>query len=148
VRADVVPGDWIDTGKHDDLLTANRLMLERLPHDTGAGALDDRTKLHGRVVLEAGSKIVDSVISGPAIIGERTRIEHAYVGPFTSIGPDCVVRHSEIAGSVVMEGCTIEGLGERIEQSLIGRNVALQADGGRPRGYQLVVGDFSKLRVP
>ncbi|MEX0750733.1 MAG: glucose-1-phosphate thymidylyltransferase [Dehalococcoidia bacterium] len=148
VRADVVDGEWIDTGKHDDLLAANRIILETLQPDTSGGAVDQQSKLHGKVVLQAGCEIVNSIISGPAIIGERTRIENAYVGPFTSIGHDCRIVESEIAGSVVMEGTTIEHLGHRVEESLIGRNVELRADGRKPRGFQMVLGDFSKIRVP
>jgi glucose-1-phosphate thymidylyltransferase len=148
VRADVVKGEWIDTGKHDDLIAANRLILESVRGDVSAGAVDEQSKLHGKVVLQTGCDIVNSIISGPAIIGERTRIENAYIGPFTSIGPDCRIVESEIAGSVVMEGTTIEHLGHRVEDSLIGRNVDLRSDGRKPRGYQMVLGDFSKVRVP
>jgi len=148
VRADVVEGDWIDTGKHDDLLTANRMILEMLEGDTSGGRVDEASRLHGRVVLQDGCEIINSVISGPAIIGERTRVENSYIGPFTSIARDCVITESEIAGSVVMEETTIAHLGQRIEYSLIGRNVDLRSDGRKPRGYQLVLGDFSKIRVP
>lgn len=148
VRADVVDGEWIDTGKHDDLLAANRIVLEMLPDDLSGGAVDDASKFHGRVVLQQGCEIVNSVISGPAIIGEGTRIENSYVGPFTSIGPNCQIIESEIAASVVMENTRIHHLGHRIEHSLIGRDVELMADGRRPSGYQLVLGDFSRVRVP
>jgi glucose-1-phosphate thymidylyltransferase len=148
VRADVVTGEWIDTGKHDDLLAANRLILERLADDRAGGSVDAASTLHGRVVLQAGCEIINSVVSGPAIIGERTRIENSYVGPFTSIGPDCRLTEAEIAGSVVMERSTIELPGQRIEASLIGRNVELSASDGKPRGFQVVLGDYSKLRVP
>jgi glucose-1-phosphate thymidylyltransferase len=148
VRADVVTGQWIDTGKHDDLLAANRIVLEMLEAREPLGTVDDESKLHGRVVLEAGCEVVNSVISGPAIIGEGTRIEDSYVGPFTSIGPNCRIVGSEIAGSVVMEGTTIERLGQRIEQSLIGRNVDVRASDQKPRGYQMVLGDYSRVRVP
>jgi glucose-1-phosphate thymidylyltransferase len=148
VRADVVAGEWIDTGKHDDLLAANRIILETLKHDPSGGSVDDHSKLHGKVVLQDGCEIVNSIISGPAIIGQRARIENSYIGPFTSIGRDCRIVESEIAGSVVMEETTVQHLGHRIEQSLIGRNVELSADGRKPRGYQLVLGDFSKIRVP
>lgn len=148
VRADVVEGEWIDTGKHDDLLAANRLVLERLADDPSGGSVDEASKLHGRVVLQAGCEIVNSVVSGPAIIGERTRVVDSYVGPFTSVGPDCEIVESEIAASVVMEHTQIRGLGQRIEHSLIGRNVELAADGRKPRGYQLVLGDYSRVRVP
>jgi glucose-1-phosphate thymidylyltransferase len=148
VRADVVEGQWIDTGRHDDLLAANRAILETLPAEPSHGTVDEASKLHGRVVLQEGCRVVNSVISGPAIVGERTRIEHAYIGPFTSIGPDCRISDSEISGSVVMENTTIGRIGQRIEQSLIGRNVELSADGRKPSGYQLVLGDFSRVRVP
>lgn len=148
VRADVVTGEWIDTGKHDDLLAANRLILEGLQHDTSGGEVDDGSTLHGRVVLQSGARVVNSVVSGPAIIGERTIIENAYIGPFTSIGPDCRIADSEIAGSVVMERTVIERIGGRIEHSLIGRNVELRAYERKPRSFEMVLGDFSKLRVP
>ena len=148
VRADVVEGEWIDTGKHDDLLTANRLILESLPHDVAGGTVDAASKIEGRVTLQAGATIVNSHISGPAIIGERTRVENAYIGPFTSIGPDCEVRDSEISGSVVMEGTSVAGLEHRIEQSLIGRNVELRSIDAKPYSYRVVLGDYSKLRLP
>jgi glucose-1-phosphate thymidylyltransferase len=124
------------------------MILETLPHDVSGGTVDEASKLHGRVVLQEGCEIIGSVISGPAIIGERTRIERSRVGPFTSIGPGCRIIASEIAGSVVMEDTTIEGLGQRIESSLIGRNAELRASGQTPRGYEMVLGDFSRLQVP
>lgn len=148
VRAEVVEGEWIDTGKHDDLLAANRLVLEMLSHDPSGGTVDEASKLHGRVVLQTGSTVINSVISGPVIIGERTRIENSYIGPFTSIDHDCEIVESEIAGSVVLESTTIKHLGHRIEQSLIGRDVELAGDDRKPRGYQLILGDFSRVRVP
>ena len=148
VRAEVVEGEWIDTGRHDDLLSANRIVLETLPADRSGGEVDELSKLHGRVVLQPGCRVINSVISGPAIIGERTVIENAYIGPFTSIDRDCHVMESEISGSVVLEKTTIKHLGHRIEHSLIGRDVELVGDDRKPRGYQLILGDFSRVRVP
>ncbi len=148
VRAEVVQGEWIDTGRHDDLLAANRIVLESLPDDRSGGSVDEDSKLHGRVVLQEGCTIVNSVISGPAIIGEHTRIENSYVGPFTSIDRNCHIVESEIAGSVVLENTTIKHLGHRIEQSLIGRDVELVGDDRKPRGYTMILGDFSRIRVP
>jgi glucose-1-phosphate thymidylyltransferase len=92
--------------------------------------------------------VINSVISGPAIIGERTVIEDSYIGPFTSIDHDCHIHESEIASSVILENTTVRRLGHRIEHSLIGRNVELAGDDRKPRGYQLVLGDFSRVRVP
>jgi glucose-1-phosphate thymidylyltransferase len=147
LRADIIDGGWIDTGKHDDLLDANRMILETLPNDLSCGAVDAASKLNGNVVLQAGCEIVDSIINGPAIVGERTRIEHARIGPYTSIGPDCRIVSSEIAGSVIMESTTIERLGHRIDGSLIGRNVELRGAQGAG-AHQMVLGDYSKVRVP
>ncbi|HLB24328.1 MAG TPA: hypothetical protein VJP07_09555 [Dehalococcoidia bacterium] len=144
----MVEGEWIDTGRHDDLLSANRIVLETLPADRSGGEVDELSKLHGRVVLQPGCRVINSVISGPAIIGERTVIENAYIGPFTSIDRDCHIVESEISGSVILEKTTIKHLGHRIEHSLIGRDVELVGDDRKPRGYQLILGDFSRVRVP
>lgn len=147
VAAEVIQGRWIDTGKHDDLLEANRLILEDLERATH-GRCDGASKLSGRVVLEHGCEVVNSQIEGPAIIGERTRIVNSYVGPFTSIYHDCLLEDVEIAGSVVLEHTQITGVGDRIERSLIGRNVELRGHERRPRSYTLILGDYSKVQMP
>ncbi|MBF6600281.1 MAG: glucose-1-phosphate thymidylyltransferase [Dehalococcoidia bacterium] len=148
VRAEVVEGEWIDTGKHDDLLAANRAILETIADDRSGGVVSGASTLHGRVVLQPGCEVTNSVISGPAIIGEGTVVRDAYIGPFTSIGAACTIVESEIAGSVVMDGTTIAQLPARIENSLIGRNVELRSDGRKPHGYELVLGDYSRARLP
>ncbi|OGO50735.1 MAG: glucose-1-phosphate thymidylyltransferase [Chloroflexi bacterium RBG_16_68_14] len=147
VQAQVIEGRWIDTGRHDDLLEANHLMLEDLEPDL-LGSYDEASTIQGRVVLQEGSEVVNSRIQGPAIIGERTRIVNAYVGPFTSIYHDCLIADTEISGSVVLEYTRIEDVGQRIEHSLIGRNVELRGHERRPHGYTLILGDFSKLHMP
>jgi glucose-1-phosphate thymidylyltransferase len=86
------------------------------------------------------------VIEGPAIIGERTRIERSRIGPCTSLGPDCRVADSEIFASVVMDHTTIERVAKPIVDSLIGRSVELREDG--EAAFRLVLGDFSRARVP
>ena len=146
VRAEQISDRWIDTGKHDDLLEANHLILEDLA-PAGLGRADESSKLEGRVVLQEGAEVVNSRIQGPAIIGERTRIVDSDVGPFTSIYHDCLITDSEISESVVLEHTRIEHTGSRIENSLIGRNVELQ--GNRPRqAYTFILGDHSKVHMP
>ncbi len=147
VQAEVISGRWIDTGKHDDLLEANRLILEDLEPEL-LGRRDDSSQVEGRVALQEGSEVVNSRIEGPAIIGERTRIVNSYVGPFTSIDHDCLIADTEISGSVVLESTRIEAVGQRIQHSLIGRNVELRGHERRPHGYTLILGDFSKLHMP
>ena len=147
VRAEVITGRWIDTGKHDDLLEANQLILEDL-EPALLGSCDASTRIQGRVVLQEGSDVVNSRIQGPAIIGERTRVINSYVGPFTSIYHDCLIVNTEISGSAVLEHTVIENVGHRIEHSLIGRNVELRGQERRPRSYTLILGDFSNLHMP
>jgi len=147
VRAEVIAGRWIDTGKHDDLLEANRVILEDLAPAL-LGSHDEASSIQGRVVLEEGSEVLNSRIQGPAIIGKRTRIVNSYVGPFTSIYHDCLVANTELSDSVVLEHTRIEDVSQRIEHSLIGRNVELKGHERRPHGYTLILGDFSKLRMP
>lgn len=147
VKAEIISGRWIDTGKHDDLLEANHLILEDLEPRL-SGRHDDASTIQGRVVLQEGAEVVNSRIQGPAIIGERTRIVNSFIGPFTSIYHDCVVTDTEISGSVVLEYTRIENVGHRIEHSLLGRNVEVRGHQRRPHGYELILGDFSKLYTP
>jgi len=137
-------GWWIDTGKMEDLLDANRLVLDELV-PTIKGTVDSNSQLVGKVALEEGCEIVNSVVRGPAIIGKRTRLKNAYVGPFTSIYYDCILRDCEIEHSIVMENSRIEGIDQRIDNSVIGRNVEITRAPTKPRGYKLTLGDNSRV---
>jgi glucose-1-phosphate thymidylyltransferase len=147
VRAEVVRDRWIDTGKFDDLLEANRIVLDDLEGCTEGAAAEGST-LQGRVVLQLGARVVNSTIHGPAIIGENTQVIDSYVGPYTSIYHDCYLRDTEIEASVVLERSRIESPGHRIHQSLIGRDVEFSGEASKPRAYRLILGDHSKVRVP
>ena len=138
---------WIDTGKMDDILEANRLMLETLQTRI-EGSVDDNSRLHGTVVLEKGCRIVNSVIRGPSIIGEETEVVDSFIGTFTSVYHHSVIRNSEVANCIILENTVIENMGQRIEDSLIGRNVAVYGSNRLPRSYRLVLGDFSQIYVP
>jgi glucose-1-phosphate thymidylyltransferase len=147
VRAEVVTDRWIDTGKFDDLLAANRLVLEDIEPAVEDAVVEGST-LHGRVVLEKGARVVNSVVHGPSIIGEDTQLIDCYVGPYTSIYHDCYLRDTEIECSVVLERSRIESPGSRIHESLIGRDVELSGEAAKPRAFRLILGDHSKVRVP
>jgi glucose-1-phosphate thymidylyltransferase len=149
LRVDALPVEdyWIDTGKMGDILDANRTVLETLEPRV-EGEVVGSSRLSGRVVIEAGARVVDSVIDGPAIIGEGTVIERGYIGPFTSIYHSCRVTDAEIAGSVVLERTEIVAVPGRIEGSLIGRDVRLSGAETRPRSYRLVLGDHSEATLP
>jgi len=146
VRAHQLDGWWIDTGKVSDILEANRLVLDIIEAQN-AGQVDSASVIEGRVVIEKGAVVVNSTIRGPAIIGERTRIENAFVGPYTSIYFDCAVRNCEIENSVVLEHSRIGDLSKRLADSLIGRNTEIARAGGRTQTLKLVVGDYSKVGI-
>jgi len=139
-------GWWIDTGKMEDMLDANRLVLEELEPYV-AGYVDRDSKLVGKVTVEKGAEIINSVIRGPAIIGEETRIVNSYIGPFTSIYNHCQVRDSEVEHSIVLEHSKILDIPQRIEDSLIGRNVEITRSPLKPRAHKLILGDNSRVGI-
>jgi len=137
-----VTGWWKDTGKPEDLLDANRLVLDDIKMNIN---VDTKAKIHGRVVIEKGTMIDEnSVIKGPAVIGKNCIIKNAYIGPYTSIGSNCVIEDAEIEDSIVLEGSQIIGVG-RIVESLVGKSVKIIRGNSRPMGRKFVVGDFSQL---
>ncbi len=146
VRPHIVDGWWKDTGKLEDMLEANRLILDRIERRVD-GTVDAESRVEGKVIIEAGAVIEHSVVRGPVIIGARARIVHAYVGPFTSIMNDAEIRESEIEHSIVLEGSTISNLASRIEDSLIGKNVKIYRLPVKPSAYRFMLGDNSEVGI-
>ena len=146
VRLHIVEGWWKDTGKLEDMLEANRLILDTLERRLD-GTVDGDSRVEGKVVIEPGAVIERSVIRGPAIIGHRARIAHAYVGPFTSIGADVEISDSEIEHSIVLEGSSVRDLANRITDSLIGKNVRIYRMPVKPHAYRFMLGDNSEVGI-
>jgi glucose-1-phosphate thymidylyltransferase len=145
VRAEMVSGWWKDTGKIEDLLEANRMMLSHMAPRI-EGEIDEASRLEGMVVVERGAKVSRSVIRGPAIVGEDTIVEDSLVGPFASIYYGCAVRGSEIEDSIVMERCRIEDV-RGMAESLVGKDVEVRRGKTRPAMYRLMLGDQSQVEV-
>jgi len=143
VRPHIIEGWWKDTGKLEDMLEANRIILDAIEPKVEGEV--EASELHGKVTIEAGAKVVRSVIRGPAIIGKGALIEHSYIGPFTSIGDQVVIRGSEVEHSIILEGATITDIGGRVENSLIGKNVSVYRSEGKPRAFNLMLGDQSQV---
>jgi glucose-1-phosphate thymidylyltransferase len=143
VRPHVISGWWKDTGKLEDLLEANRIVLDAL--EPRVEGVVEASELTGRVVVEPGATIVRSVVRGPAIVGRGARLEDAYIGPFTAIGDGVTVRASEVEFSIVLEGSSIRDIGGRIEASLLGRGAAVYRAVTKPRAYNLMLGDRSQV---
>ncbi|MPZ73413.1 MAG: glucose-1-phosphate thymidylyltransferase [Nitriliruptorales bacterium] len=143
VRSQIVTGWWKDTGRLNDLLEANRIVLDALEPRI-SGTLDENSEVQGRVVVEEGAALVNSHVRGPAIIGRDTRLVNTFVGPYTSVYHSCNVSDTEIEHSIILEESTIRDI-SRIEDSLIGKQVVVQRNSRKPRAYRLMLGDHSKI---
>jgi glucose-1-phosphate thymidylyltransferase len=146
VRPHLVDGWWKDTGKLEDMLEANRLILDTIDRRI-EGAVDAESRVEGKVIVEAGAVIERSVVRGPAIIGARARIVHAYVGPFTAIMNDVEIRDAEIEHSIVLEGSVLSDLASRVVDSLIGKNVKIYRVPVKPSAYRFMLGDNSEVGI-
>jgi glucose-1-phosphate thymidylyltransferase len=146
VRSHIVEGWWKDTGTVEAMLDANRLILEDV--DPCNHAACEGSKVEGRVSIGKGSRIVNSTIRGPVIIGENCEIEDSFIGPFTSIDSNTKISGAEIEYSIILSDCTLQDIPSRIEGSLIGRGVKVSRSSGVPKTLQLVLGDSSAVMLP
>lgn len=147
VQAQVIDRYWIDTGKMDDILQANRVIMQTLEPRL-EGEMDELSRLFDCVIVEPGARVRNSVLRGPVIIGAGTLVEQCYVGPHTAIGPDCALRGVRIGDSIVMEKTIIEDIHWPIEHSLIGRDVILRGGPNVGGSYSLTLGDHSQINMP
>jgi glucose-1-phosphate thymidylyltransferase len=146
VKSAIVSGWWKDTGKPEDILEANRLVLDEI-ESRNEGKVDEKASIRGRVSIGKGSEVEGKcMVKGPAIIGERCLIKDSYIGPYTSIGDGCRIIGTEIEDSVVMEGASLQNVG-RIVDSLIGRGVNAKATSVLPNGHRLILGDYSQVEL-
>lgn len=136
---------WLDTGKKDDLLTANAIVLDEWGRKKIEGTVDSHSKILGRVTLSKNSLIKRSTVRGPVIIGENTVIENSFIGPHTSIGDDVRVINSSVEHSVIMNGSEVLNI-ERVDESLIGRRVRISRNTGH-KALRLMIGDDSVMEV-
>lgn len=146
VEPHIIEGWWKDTGRLEDMLEANRIVLDGL-EPCIKGSVDANSKLIGKVIVEEGAQIVNSVVRGPAIIGEQTRIENSYVGPFTSIYYGVEILDSEIEHSIVLENSRILDVAVKIEDSLIGKEVVIRRTDVMPKALRFMLGDHSEVQL-
>jgi glucose-1-phosphate thymidylyltransferase len=141
----VVHGWWKDTGQVEDMLEANRLILDDLEERIEGELVD--TRVEGRVVIEAGARLERSTVRGPAIVGRGSQVSDAYIGPYTAVGDDVHIEGAELEHSIVLSGSRIGHLDYRIEASLIGRNVRIGKGPALPKAYRFVVGDNADVQI-
>jgi glucose-1-phosphate thymidylyltransferase len=142
----IVKGWWKDTGRLDDMLEANRLVLDTIGARMDGELVD--SQVDGRVVVEAGARLERSSVRGPAIIGAGARLTDCYVGPYTAIGEGCEITGAEVEHSILLAGSSVRDLDGRMESSLLGRNVKIGRDSRQPRAYRFMVGDNSEIGFP
>ncbi len=148
VAYDVIDGWWKDTGKPEDIVEANRLVLDDIRPENH-GTVEDEASIQGRVSLGSDSNVKrGAVIRGPVVIGERTLVESGvYIGPYTSIGNDCIIKKGEIENSIIMDHCLIDS-DERIVDSLIGpHSRLLSVPDGKPKGRRFILGENSSVTL-
>jgi glucose-1-phosphate thymidylyltransferase len=146
VHSHLHTGWWLDTGKKDDMLEANRVVLDEIPGEI-RGSLDASSRIVGRVQIGEGTELVNSCVRGPAVIGRACRLVNTFVGPYTSISDGVQIEDSEIEHSIVLDNSKIVRPGSRIEDSLIGRNVEVTRGQSRPAALRLLLGDDSQISL-
>jgi glucose-1-phosphate thymidylyltransferase len=145
VEPHVVRGWWKDTGRLEDMLEANRLILDNIVTRVEGELVD--SQVDGRVVVEPGAHLERCAVRGPAIIGTGARLVDCYIGPYTAIGENCTIERAEVEHSILLEGSSVRGLDGRMESSLLGRNVTIGRGDRQPRAYRFMVGDNSEIGI-
>jgi glucose-1-phosphate thymidylyltransferase len=145
VEPHVVQGWWKDTGRLEDMLEANRLILDNIEERVEGELIE--SQVDGRVVVEPGARLERSNVRGPAIIGAGARLIDAYIGPYTAIGEGCLIENAEVEHSILLAGSSVRELDGRMESSLLGRNVSIGRDRRQPRAYRFMVGDNSEISI-
>jgi glucose-1-phosphate thymidylyltransferase len=146
VEPHIVNGWWKDTGRLDDMLEANRLVLDTIQTRLEGELID--SQVDGRVVIEAGARLERCTVRGPAIIGAGARLTDCYFGPYTAIGEECEISGAEVEHSILLAGSAVRDLDGRMESSLLGRNVKVGRDARQPRAFRFMVGDNSEIGIP
>jgi len=146
VEGNILKGWWLDTGKKDDLLKANRVVLDDYTRRNIQGEYDEKSLIEGRVCLEEGAIVKNSIIRGPTVIGKYAEIIDSFIGPFTSIGPESRIIRSVIQHSVTLSNTHVEDI-ERLEDSLIGRYTTVRQSNGRRKALQLSIGDHCQVEI-
>jgi glucose-1-phosphate thymidylyltransferase len=146
VRSHVLDSWWLDTGKKDDMLEANRVVLDEMIHASIKGRVDPGSSVVGRVYIEEGAYIENSQVRGPAVVGKNTVVRNSFVGPYTSLGNDCLIEDTSVEFSVILDGSEVRGV-ERLEESLVGKKSRIRKDESPHKALRLHIGDDSEVSL-
>ncbi len=145
VKSEILNSWWLDTGKKDDILTANSIVLDEYIKNEIHGSVDNKSKVTGRVKIDRDSVVINSIIRGPAAIGRNAHIENSFIGPYTSIGDNTKIVDSSIEHCVILDNAQVRGI-ERLEDSLIGKDVKVLKNNSH-KALKLMIGDYSEIEV-
>jgi glucose-1-phosphate thymidylyltransferase len=145
VEPHIVRGWWKDTGRLEDMLEANQLILDNIVRSVEGELID--SQVDGRVVVERGARLERTRVRGPAVIGAGAQLRDCYIGPYTAIGERCSIVGAEVEHSILLEGSSVSDLDGRMESSLLGRNVSVRRGDRQPRAYRFMVGDNSDISI-
>jgi len=147
VKAEVLKSWWLDTGKKDDILDANAVILDEFINNSMiSGEIYGNTQIKGRVIVEEGTKIINSIVRGPCVLGKNCVIEDSFIGPYTSVGDNSKIINSAVEYCVILNDVEIYNI-HRLEESLIGRNSKIYKDGSIKRSLKLTLGDYSEVMI-
>jgi glucose-1-phosphate thymidylyltransferase len=148
VEACQLEGWWLDTGKKDDLLEANRIILDTTYLTKAVlGEVDERSQVIGRVQIGAGTKLINCTVRGPVAIGSNCHLENCFVGPYSSIGNNVHLMDVEIEHSVILQSAKVVGIHQRIVDSVIGQRAQLTVAPQRPKALRFMIGDDSQIEL-
>lgn len=147
VEARQVDGWWLDTGKKDDLLEANRVILDTCLQSSIEGEVDGNSQVIGRVQIGSNSSIVNCTIRGPVIIGSNCHLENCFIGPYSSIADGVTLVDADLEHSVILHGAKVEGIQQRIVDSVIGQRAQLKVAPRRPKALRFMIGDDSQIEL-
>jgi glucose-1-phosphate thymidylyltransferase len=147
VEARQIRGWWLDTGKKDDLLEANRVILDTCLEHNVEGDVDAQSQIIGRVQIGKGSKVVNCTIRGPVIIGENCHLENCFIGPYTSVADQVTLIQADLEHSVILQGAKVDAIHQRIVDSVIGQRAHVKEALRRPKALRFMIGDDCQIEL-
>lgn len=139
-------GVWLDPGKFNDWLDANRYLLDRYAERYVSSTPDTTNVIEGRVTVGENCRITNSTIRGPVNIGDNVVIEDSFIGPYTSIYHKSQILNCDIENSVVMGSVVLKDIPKTIDSSILGPNSEVRL-GSNVRQMKLFLGELSQVKL-
>ncbi|MFM7449581.1 MAG: glucose-1-phosphate thymidylyltransferase [Leptolyngbyaceae cyanobacterium] len=147
VEAQQIEGWWLDTGKKDDLLEANQIVLDTCLTTSIQGEIDQQSQISGRVQIGAGTRLINCTVRGPVTIGNNCHLENCFIGPFSSIADEVYLTDVDLEHSVILQGAHVTGIHQRVVDSVIGQRARVVTTHQRPKALRFMIGDDCQVEV-